>query len=121
MRDHWNSLAPQDVFNIVSVGGVIDNDVKTECTPGDMVPAFPQIILPLGFIGIKEKAEKNLAALDFNDIKNFEKAEFWRSVIICCEGFTILSKRYADEARRLLEHADEEERIADLKKNCANL
>lgn len=124
LRDHWNSLAPQEVFNIVSVGGVIDNDVKIECTPGDMVPAFPQLILPLGFIGIKEKAEKNLAALDFNDIKNFEKAEFWRSVIICCEGFMILSKRYADEARRLLEHANDEERIADLRKiaqTCDNL
>lgn len=124
LRDYWNALAPRDVFNIVSVGGVIDNDVKIECTPGDMVPAFPQIILPLGFIGIKEKAEKNLSELDFNDIKNFEKAEFWRSVIICCEGFMILSKRYADEARRLLESADNEERIADLKKiaqTCDNL
>lgn len=124
LRDYWNTLAPRDVFNIVSVGGVIDNDVKIECTPGDMVPAFPQLILPLGFIGIKERAEKNLNELDFNDIKNFERAEFWRSVIICCEGFMTLSKRYADEARRLLASADNEERIADLKKIaqvCDNL
>lgn len=124
LRDYWNTLAPRDVFNIVSVSGVIDNDVKIECTPGDMVPAFPQLILPLGFIGIKERAEKNLNELDFNDIKNFERAEFWRSVIICCEGFMTLSKRYADEARRLLASADNEERIADLKKIaqvCDNL
>ncbi len=115
LRDYWNALAPKDVFEIVSVGGVIDNDVKIECTPGDMVPAFPQIILPYGFVGIKEMAEKRLNELDFNDITNFEKAEFWRSVIICCEGFIALAKRHADEARRLLDGADEE-RAADLKK-----
>lgn len=115
LRDYWNALAPKDVFEIVSVGGVIDNDVKIECTPGDMVPAFPQIILPYGFVGIKEMAEKRLNELDFNNITNFEKAEFWRSVIICCEGFIALAKRHADEARRLLDGADEE-RAADLKK-----
>lgn len=119
LRDYWNTLAPRDVFNIVSVGGVIDNDVKIECTPGDMVPAFPQLILPYGFVGIKEIAEKNLNSLDFNDIKNFEKAEFWRSVILCCEGFMTLSKRYADEARRLLATANTEERTSDLKKIAA--
>lgn len=115
LRDYWNALAPKDVFEIVSVGGVIDNDVKIECTPGDMVPAFPQIILPYGFVGIKEMAEKKLSELDFNNITNFEKAEFWRSVIICSEGFIALAKRHADEARRLLDGADEE-RAADLRK-----
>ena len=84
---------------MVAVGGVCDNDVKIECVPGDMVPALPQLILPLGFDGIRRRAEEKLAELDFNTIENFSRRDFWRSVIICCEGFSILCERHAREAQ----------------------
>ncbi len=118
LRDYWNAIAPKDVLEIISVGGVIDNDVKIECTPGDMVPAFQQLILPYGFIGIKNLAEEKLAQLDFNNIENIEKANFWKSVIISCEGFMILAKRHADKAREMMKTVNKErkkdlERIID--------
>lgn len=123
LRDHWNACAPREVFEIIAVGGVMDNDVKIECTPGDMVPALQQIILPLGFNGIKKQAEENLANVDLNIIENYEKADFWHSVIISCEGFSILCKRHAEEAERLMEGASAERR-ADLEriaKACAHI
>ena len=106
LRDFWNARAPQEIRDLVAVGGVCDNDVKIECTPGDMVPAFQQIILPLGFDGIRRQAEAHLANLDFNDIENFSRRDFWQSVIICCEGFSILCERHADAARALQVGAD---------------
>lgn len=42
LRDFWNARAPEDVREMVAVGGVCDNDVKIECVPGDMVPALPR-------------------------------------------------------------------------------
>ena len=107
LRDFWNSRAPEDVWELVAVGGVCDNDVKIECTPGDMVPAFPQIILPLGFDGIRRQAEEHLAKLDYNDIENFSKRDFWRSIIICCEGFSIFCERHAEVAHIMQSNADE--------------
>ena len=110
LRDYWNARAPEDVRELVAVGGVCDNDVKIECTPGDMVPAFQQIILPLGFDGIRRQAEEHLKDLDFNQIENFARRDFWRSVIICCEGFSALCERHADMARALQVGADEQRR-----------
>ena len=118
LRDFWNARAPEDVRELVAVGGVCDNDVKIECVPGDMVPALPQLILPLGFDGIKRRAAEKLAGLDFNDIENFARRDFWRSVIICCEGFSILCERHAREARAQMAGAGPERR-ADLERVAA--
>lgn len=123
LRDFWNARAPEDVREMVAVGGVCDNDVKIECVPGDMVPALPQLILPLGFDGIRRRAEEKLAELDFNTIENFSRRDFWRSVIICCEGFSILCERHAREAQAQMSGAGPKRR-ADLERIarvCAHL
>ena len=110
LRDFWDARAPKDVHELFSVGGICDNDVKIECTPGDMVPALHQLVLPLGFDGIRRKAAENLAGLDFNDIENFSKRDFWQAVIICCEGFSLLCERHAQKARELMDGADDARR-----------
>ena len=123
LRDFWNARAPEDVREMVAVGGVCDNDVKIECVPGDMVPALPQLILPLGFDGIRRRAEEKMAELDFNTIENFSRRDFWRSVIICCEGFSILCERHAREAQAQMSGAGPKRR-ADLERIarvCAHL
>lgn len=58
LRDFWDARAPKDVHELFSVGGICDNDVKIECTPGDMVPALHQLVLPLGFDGIKRQGRR---------------------------------------------------------------
>ena len=49
LRDYWNAQAPKPILDIISVGGVIDNDIKIECTPGDIVPEFKENIFAKGF------------------------------------------------------------------------
>lgn len=119
LRDFWDARAPRDVHDLFAVGGICDNDVKIECTPGDMVPALEQLVLPLGFDGIRQKAAEKLVDLDFNNIENFAKRDFWQAVLISCEGFSILCERHAEAARNLMDGTDETrrkdlERIADV-------
>lgn len=106
IRDRWNYNAPAAVRELVAQGGVVDNDVKIECVPGDMVPALQQLILPHGFTGLKKIAEEKLSALDYNEIESFAKRDFWQACVICCEGFSILCERHAEAARDLMVEAD---------------
>ena len=46
-----------------------------------------QLILPLGFDGIRRRAEENWPDWITSTIENFSGGIFWRSVIICREGF----------------------------------
>ena len=48
---------PSPFLDIISVGGVIDNDIKIECTPGDIVPEFKENIFAKGFGGIRAQAQ----------------------------------------------------------------
>lgn len=58
------------------------------------------LILPLGFDGIRRRAEEKLAELDFNTIENFSRRDFWRSVIICCEGFPFFASATPGKPKR---------------------
>ena len=44
LRDYWNA-SPKPSINIISVGASSFNDIKIECTPGDIVPEFKENIL----------------------------------------------------------------------------
>ncbi len=116
LRDHWNAIAPTELLEIVNVGGVIDNDVKIECTPGDMVPAFPNLILPYGFLGLKKLAEEKLENLDLTIIENLEKRDFWNAIILSSEAFSILSQRHADKARELMAKTDDQDKREDMQR-----
>ena len=47
---------------LIAVGGVIDNDIKIECAPGETTPEFPDHLLPKGFKGIQDEAQALLDA-----------------------------------------------------------
>ena len=64
LRDYWNAQAPKPILDIISVGGVIDNDIKIECTPGDIVPEFKENIFAKGFGGIRAQAQALLETVD---------------------------------------------------------
>lgn len=53
LRDYRNIQAFKPILDIISVGGVIGNDIKVECTPGDIVPEFKGNIFAKGFGSIR--------------------------------------------------------------------
>ena len=83
------------------MGGVIDNDIKIECTPGDIVPEFKENIFAKGFGGIRAQAQALLETVDLNDVENYDRRDFWEAITITCDGFSILCRRHAQAAREL--------------------
>ena len=51
LRERWNGQAPRDLLELIAVGGVIDNDIKIECAPGETTPEFPENIFRQGLQG----------------------------------------------------------------------
>ena len=114
LREYWKAQLPEETAKIVAAGGILDNDIKMECTPGDIVPEFRDYLFPKGVSGIRKEAEENLAKIDLDSIEDFEKQDFWKAVVISCDGFEILFKRHADAARELAAVTDDAARKAEL-------
>ena len=114
LRDYWNAQAPKPILDIISVGGVIDNDIKIECTPGDIVPEFKENIFAKGFGGIRAQAQALLETVDLNDVENYDRRDFWEAITITCDGFSILCRRHAQAARELATTEKDGTRKAEL-------
>ena len=92
---------PTDLLELIAVGGVIDNDIKIECAPGETTPEFPDHLLPKGFKGIQDEAQALLDAVDLTVPANYEKRDFWQAAVIVNEGLRILCRRHAEAAEAL--------------------
>lgn len=80
-------------------------------------------VLKLGFKGIKEDAQKRLAALDpFNPLDNTEKAPFLEAVIITADAIILWARRYATRAQQLAENETDGQRrqeLLEIAERCA--
>ena len=114
LREHWNGQAPRDLLELIAVGGVIDNDIKIECAPGETTPEFPDLLLPKGFRGIQEEAQALLDGVDLTVPENYEKRDFWQATVIVNEGLRTLCRRHALAARELAGQEQDETRRTEL-------
>ena len=96
------------------MGGVIDNDIKIECAPGETTPEFPDHLLPKGFKGIQDEAQALLDAVDLTVPANYEKRDFWQATVIVNEGLRILCRRHAEAAEALAARESDPIRKAEL-------
>lgn len=79
------------------------------CTPG-----YGNKVFPKGFRGIEETARETLSRLSYENPTDHEKIHFLEAVIMCCQGMKILGERHANEARRLAEIEENQERKKEL-------
>ena len=114
LRERWNGQAPRDLLELIAVGGVIDNDIKIECAPGETTPEFPDHLLPKGFKGIQDEAQALLDAVDLTVPANYEKRDFWQAAVIVNEGLRILCRRHAEAAEALAARESDPIRKAEL-------
>lgn len=122
LYEKWLGLAPQDVLDLLSLNGVIDNDNHLLCGPGETVPEFPDYILPKGFAGIQQEAQELYDNADLTKVENYDKKAFWESSIIICEGLRILCRRHAEKAKELAQSENDVQRKAELEQiafDCA--
>lgn len=72
-------------------------------------------VLNLGFNGIKEQAEKRLAALDvFDTQNNYGKKFFYEAVIIICEAMVTFARRHAELAETMAHEEEDPARKGEL-------
>lgn len=75
-----------------------------------------EIVLNIGFNGIKKEAEEKLAELDeFSPVNNTEKIPFLKAIINISDSIILWAKRYGDLAMELYENEENSVRKQELK------
>lgn len=101
LEEAFLARLPKETAAICVDTGIADSDSKWRQAVGEVTPDYQDQLFPKGFGGIKREAEEKLAALDFTTKGSQEKRDFYRSVIIACEGIITIAHRYAAKAREM--------------------
>ncbi|MDA3834219.1 MAG: glycyl radical protein [Spirochaetales bacterium] len=101
ISEHWKARVPAKTLAIAYKTGIIDADLKNEGGPGEIAPAYEELLLPKGYGGLKKEAEAALATADMTLAETHQKVWFWQSVNIVCEAMEILAHRHAEKAMEM--------------------
>jgi len=107
---------PEETRHVTVDSPIIFLGEKLDSGPGQIGPDY-EILLSQGLIGIKEHAEERIRTLDPEMERH--SIDFLHAVMICCDGMIILSRRYAEEARRLADRESNETRKEELNRIAA--
>lgn len=79
-----------------------------------------ELIYEKGWKGIRESVEEKLAALDEFMPENVSKRQFYKAQLICLDGISTYSRRYAALAREMASKAtdDRKEELLKMAENC---
>ncbi|MFC1950419.1 glycyl radical protein [Chloroflexota bacterium] len=116
MEEFYLANLPQETKNIAYKTGIVFGDIKSLYGPGEFAAGYGNIILKRGFRGIRETAETTLKTLSPSNIGDFDKRKFLEAIVITCENMKLLGKRYADEARKMADIAQDSKRREELLK-----
>lgn len=105
---------PDDTKKILIDTGIIDNDSKWRQAVGEVTPDFEDILFPKGYKKIKEEALEKIANLDISISENIEKLDFYKSLVIICDGIMTLAQRYSDLAYQMSEKEENPKRKQEL-------
>lgn len=114
--DYWFARVPAETKKLSYDTGVIDCLLRSENGPGFQTPGFQEIVFQKGFDGIKKDAKKKIRYLDPAYPDNYDKLNFLKAVVICCEGMSILGKRHARLAKQLADEEKNRKRKKELEK-----
>ena len=116
LEEAFLARIPAETAKICVDTGIADSDSKWRQAVGETTPDYQDQLFPKGFGGIKKEAEECLAALDISTKEGQEKRDFYRSVIIACDGIITLARRYAQAARTAAEGEENPRRREELLK-----
>lgn len=92
----------------------MDTDSKWRQAVGEITADYQDVLFKKGFGGIKKEAEAYLAELDATSLEGAEKMEFYRSIVLVCDGIIRLANRYGEKAREMAAEEADETRKAEL-------
>lgn len=101
--DFCKARFPEETWHLGYQTGLLDFEIRIIDTSGETCPDYGGLALKYGITGRKKAAEKALETLDYLDVQNIKKADFYKAEIICCEGIETYIRRNAQAALKLAE------------------
>ncbi len=114
VEEAFLSRIPEDTKRIGVDTGFLDTDSKWRNGIGEISADYIDQLLPKGFGGIRRETEGYMAALDAAVPADRKKLDFYRSILLICDGMICLGHRYAEKARAMAETEPDEGRRAEL-------
>ncbi len=120
LEEAFLARLPEETAKICVDTGIADSDSKWRQAVGEVTPDYQDQLFPKGFGGIKREAEEKLAALDYTTKDSQEKRDFYKSIIMVCEGIITIAHRYAAKAREMAAAETDDVRKAELLRIAEN-
>ena len=115
MEEYCLYQMTDEIRNIAVGTNIIFGENKTTVGGGETAAGYENIIFKKGFSGLMNEAREKLNALDETDIELYDKRQFYRALIIVCEGIKIMADRYTALAEEMSEAEADPARKAELK------
>lgn len=114
MEEYCLDNMTEEMRQVACGTNIVFGENKSTVGGGETSPGIENIVFKKGFKGIKAEAEQKLAALDENNIELFDKRQFYRAVILCCEAIKIMCDRYGELAEAKAARAEDAVRRDEL-------
>ncbi len=117
-----NALAqfPEDTLKIGVNTDILDTEMKWRSHVGEITPDFQDIIFPKGFRAICDESKEKLKTLDYTNVEDLDKIDYYQAAIEACEGIITLGQRYALHAEELALKEQDPARKKELEAIAAN-
>ena len=114
VEEAFLSRIPEDTKIIGVDTGFIDTDSKWRNGVGEISADYIDELLPKGYGGIKAEAIDRMSQLSGAIPEDRKKIDFYKSIILICEGMIDLAHRYAQKAKAMAEVESVAKRKAEL-------
>lgn len=120
LEEAFLARVPEETKRIGVDTGVIDNDSKWRQAVGEVTPDYQDVLFVKGFGGIAREAQEKIAQLDAAVPEDMDRMIFYQSILLTSQGIIRYANRYADEAQRLAQLEENEERKTELMRIAEN-
>lgn len=114
MEDYFIDGMSEELKNVGWGTNIVFSDAKSATGGGEWSVGYHNIVMKKGFKGVRADAQARLAALDYTDPAAWDRAAFYKAVILSCEACRVMCQRYGDYARQLSRSESNPVRKAEL-------
>ena len=114
VEEAFLSRIPEETKIIGVDTGFLDTDSKWRNGVGEISPDYIDVLLPKGYGGIKKEAEEHLASLSEAIAEDRKKIDYYKSIVLICDGMINLGRRYAQKAEEMARDEKDATRKAEL-------
>lgn len=114
VEEAFLSRIPEDTRIIGVDTGFLDTDSKWRNGIGEISADYIDELLPKGYGGIRAEAIERMSELDDTSPEDRKKIDFYRSMILVCDGMIDFAHRYADKAKEMAKAESDLKRKAEL-------